>query len=143
MILALLALAACKDKPASTDTIDVAKAMPNLPLPPDAQFVSKSGSPDAVQLVFQSRATPALVEDFYRDVFTAEPWRLVGDSKDATGTTVLYAEQNGPPMWVRIAPSGRGARVEIAGADPTADTSFVRRSRGARDSANALRPLKR
>ncbi len=143
VVLGLLALAACDRKEEAPKPPAVTVAMPNLPLPPDGEFVSRSGSKDAVQLVFQSPATVDFVADYYRGIFGSAPWRLVGDSKDREGTIALMAEQNGPPMWVQISGSGRGSRVEITGAVPGLDTAFTRRAQGARDSSNTLRPLRR
>ena len=45
-------------------------------------------------------------------------WRLVGDAKRPDGSVALYAEQDGPPLWVRIWPTSdsAGTMVELAGA---------------------------
>ena len=75
--------------------------------------------PDALQITVQLagqhrtrwRATTATV-------FKTGNWRLVNEAKDAEGAIVLLAEQDGPPLWVRIR-SGRtagGSLVELSGA---------------------------
>jgi hypothetical protein len=67
-----------------------------------AELVSRSGSEDALQLTLRSPADEARVIDYYRDALSKGNWRLVGDSKNRDGSTVLYAEHDGPPLWVRI-----------------------------------------
>jgi hypothetical protein len=115
VVLLCLALAACGDKPAKPATLS--QAIPNLPLPPKATFVRKSAGPDAVQVTVESPASPDAVVAYYRDVFKRGSWRLVKEDKDASGATVLLAEQDGPPLWVRIRPSGAaGSVVELSGA---------------------------
>ena len=49
----LVAVPACK-RAEEPKQASLAAAMPNLPLPPKAEFVSRSGSADALQFVFQS-----------------------------------------------------------------------------------------
>jgi hypothetical protein len=110
-----LALAACGDRPAKP--IDIAKALPNLPLPPQPSFVRRSAGADAAQVVVSSPASPDVVVSYYRDVFKRGNWKLVKESKDAHGATVLLADQNGPPLWVRVRPGeGSGSVVELSGA---------------------------
>lgn len=139
---ATLLLAACKAD-APPKTASVVAAMPELPLPPDAKLVGRGGSPDALQLVFQSPATVATVADYYRGVFTSGVWRLVSDTRDSAGVVTLYAEQKSHPMWVRILAAGAVTRVEVTGAVPEADTSYAAKSRRARDSSNTMVPLHR
>jgi hypothetical protein len=111
-----LALAACGDKPPRAARLS--EAMPNLPLPPQPVFVSRAGGPDALQVTVRSPASADSVAAYYRRVFKLGTWRLVNDAKDAEGATVLFAKQNGPPMWVRIrkAEAGSGSVVELSGA---------------------------
>ena len=100
-------------KPPSTFT-----AFPNLPLPPGAEFVSRAGSADALQITLFSPTKAAGVTEYYRNVLGKGKWRLVGDSKKPDGSIVLYAEQDGPPLWVRIWPTtdSAGTMVELVGA---------------------------
>jgi hypothetical protein len=98
-------------------TPEFSKAFANLPLPPDPELVSKSGSSDALQLTIHTPMDVQKVTDYYRQVLSGEHWRLMSDSKNPDGSTVLYAEQNGPPLWVRIWALGdRGTMVELTGA---------------------------
>jgi hypothetical protein len=108
------ALAGCGDKPPKP--AELSQAMPNLPLPPQPSFVQRSAGPDAVQIVLKSPATPEQVAEYYRDVFKRGKWRLVSDTKDREGATVLLADQDGPPLWVRIRPASQGSLVELSGA---------------------------
>lgn len=113
--LALLALVGCKDK---TEMAKVSEVFPNLPLPPNPSVVSRDGSPEALKLTLRSAAKPADVEKYYREILSRGGWRLVGDSRDRDGALVLMAEQDGPPLWVRIesADDSTATMVELAGA---------------------------
>jgi hypothetical protein len=96
----------------------LAKAFSNLPLPRDPELVSSANNnADALQLTVHSPAEVDEVTEYYRMVLSNTPWRLVSDRKNPDGSTVLYAEHNGPPLWVRIWKLGdRGTMVELTGA---------------------------
>ena len=113
---AALALAGCKDK--EPEMAKISELFPNLPIPPQASVVSRDGSPEAIKLTLLSNARPAEVEADYRDILGRGVWRLVSDSRDAEGAVVLMAEQDGPPLWVRIQSTSDSAAtmVELAGA---------------------------
>ena len=100
-------------KPPSTFAV-----FPNLPLRPGAEFISRAGSADALQLTMFSPTKAAGVTEYYRDVLSKGKWRLVGDVKKPDGSIVLYAEQGGTPLWVRIRPTSdsAGTMVELTGA---------------------------
>ena len=94
-----------------------AKAFSNLPLPREPELVSRAGSADALQLTVHSPAGVDEVTEYYRTILSNTPWRLVSDTKNADGSIVLYAEHDGPPLWVRIWKLGdRGTMVELTGA---------------------------
>ena len=117
--LAVLALVGCRDKgPEMAQVYDV---FPTLPMPPAASVVSREGSPEALKLTLRSSAKPAKVEAYYRQTLSKNGWRLVSDARDAEGAVVLLAQQNGPPLWVRIQSTkdSVGTMVELAGAVPT------------------------
>jgi hypothetical protein len=121
----ILLVLACRSEPRhSQPTLpDAAKAFPNLPLPPNPELVSRAGSADALQLTVFSPAGFDEVTELYRKMLGTEHWRLVSDKKNADGSVVLYAEQNGPPLWVRIWKLGdRGTMVELTGAVPVVDS---------------------
>jgi hypothetical protein len=69
------------------------------------------------------------VADYYRAVLTRGNWRLVSDIKNPDGSTALYAEQDGPPLWVRISKltDRPGSLVQLSGAVSAKD-SVPRRS---------------
>jgi hypothetical protein len=115
-LLLALGLAACGDK--TPRMAKVSEALPNLPLPPDASFVSRAGGPDALKITLRSSVAPDAVAAYYRNLLQKGKWRLVNEAKDAEGATVLLAQQDGPPLWVRIQPGddGRGSLVELSGA---------------------------
>jgi hypothetical protein len=120
LVAALMAAAGCREdapKPAS-----VAQALPGLPLPPAAEVLSRSGNPEALQITFRSAMPTENMVEFYRRVLSTGPWDLVSDERDVEGARVLYAERDGPPIWVRIykATGAEGSIVEISGAVPKA-----------------------
>jgi hypothetical protein len=119
LVLSLAAVACGRD--AEPKPPKFSEVMPNVPLPPNATFVSKSGGGDALQLTVRSPAQADVVADYYRQLFKKEGWRLVNDAKDQEGAVVFFAEQDGPPLWVRIrnADDGRGTLVDLAGARVT------------------------
>jgi hypothetical protein len=117
--LALLALVACRDdEPPRPPMAEAAKVLPNLPLPPQASLVRRDGSADALKITLRSTAKVEVIEAYYRDVLTRNGWRLVNDARDREGATVLLAERDGPPLWVRIRRTDDGVAtlVELAGA---------------------------
>jgi hypothetical protein len=115
--LALVAgLAACGDRAPKIASLH--DAMPFVPLPPGATFVEKSGGPDALQITVRSPAKADAVATYYRGVLQKSGWRLVSDQKDRAGATVLFAEKNGPPLWIRVqqAEDSNGTLVQLWGA---------------------------
>ena len=117
--IASVVLLACRSEPRDSQPPppDFGKAFSNLPLPRDPEVVSRANSADALQLTLHSPAGPDEVTEYYRTVLSNTPWRLVSDRQNPDGSTVLYAEHNGPPLWVRIWKLGdRGTMVELTGA---------------------------
>jgi hypothetical protein len=140
---ALLLLAgACQKDEDDIKPPNVAEACPSVLLPPNSRVESESGSTDALQLVFQSVAEPEVIAQYYRTQFSGAGWSIVSDLTDSTGATAIHVDwtATGQPMWVRIVPNDRGTRVELTGAVPSRDSSYVRRSAAAKDSSNSLRP---
>jgi hypothetical protein len=80
--------------------------------------VSRSGSSDALQLTMFSPAEATEVVKYYRDVLSKGRWRLVSDQKKPDGKVILYAEQDGPPIWISVWPTtdSAGTMVQLAGA---------------------------
>jgi hypothetical protein len=109
-------LAACGDK--APKTASLRDALPFIPLPPQATFVSRSGGPDALQITLRSPGKADDITAYYRAVLQKGGWRLVSDAKDKDGATVLFAEKKGPPLWIRVQPAedGNGTLVQLSGA---------------------------
>jgi hypothetical protein len=114
----LLALASVACGQPERKTVKLSDALPDLPLPPEASVIGRSAGADALKLTFSSTLTPEQMAEFYRGTLTSGVWRLVSDTKTADGTIALYAEREGPPMWVTIrkTPGTVGSTVELAGA---------------------------
>jgi hypothetical protein len=106
----------CRDK--VPDPPPLSEALPNLPLPPLATVISRAGSEDALQITFRSTLPPDSITAYYRRVLSSGVWTLVGDTRTADGSTALYAEQDGPPLWVTIRKdsTSSGTVLSIGGA---------------------------
>ena len=118
-LVALALLAACGDrKPTPVELPDLGATLPNLIMPANAGFVSRSGSKDALSILLRAPGQPEAVVKFYRSYLNPPMWRVVSDTKDAQGAHVLYAEQDGPPLWIRIWPDSatNGTFVRLTGA---------------------------
>ncbi len=116
LLLVTVMAAACQHHQPVNDTPALGAVLPNIPFPPGAQPIGSNSGKDATQLEFLSNETPDSVASYYRNLLAKPPFRLVNET--TTGkTTVFYAEQNGPSIWVTVEPSGTaGTRVTIAGA---------------------------
>jgi len=115
--LVVLALVACKDEE-RPPMPEVAQAFPTLPLPPQATLVSRSGGSDALQLRLMSPIKARDIESYYRGILTRNGWRVVNDMRDGDGATLLLAERNKRPLWVRIKSTDDSAAtlIELSGA---------------------------
>ena len=49
---------------------DAMAVFPNLPFPPDAKFISRAGSADALQIIFRSSRDTAQVAGYYRSMLS-------------------------------------------------------------------------
>jgi len=51
-------------------------------------------------------------------VLSSGRWRLISDQKKPDGKVILYAEQDGPPIWISVWPTtdSAGTMVQLAGA---------------------------
>lgn len=121
MMLALSVLTVACGRDAAPKMPRMADVLPNVPLPPQPTFVSRSGGEEALQLTVRSPVGPDEVAAYYRQLFKTKGWRIVNDARDQEGVVVLFAEQDGPPLWIRIrgADDGQGSLVDIAGARAT------------------------
>ena len=114
---AALALSACKkEKPEEVPSaLDV---FPAIIMPPNASYVSKSGSKDALAVLLRTPIKLDAAANYYRAALRPPEWHLVSDAKDNQGATILYAERDGRPLWVRIWPDSEfnATFVEMTGA---------------------------
>ena len=113
----VLAISACKkEKPEEVPSaLDV---FPAIITPPNASYVSKSGTKDALALLLRTPVKPDAATNFYRAALRPPEWRLISDAKDNQGATILYAERGGRPLWVRVWPDSEfnATFVEMTGA---------------------------
>ncbi len=126
LVVALLATACQHHQPVDS-TPPLGKVLPNIPFPPGAQPIGSNSGKDATQLEFLSNSPPDSVAAYYRALLAKPPFQLVNET--TTGkTTVFYAEQNGPSLWVTVEPSGTaGTRITIAGALQPDSTATVKK----------------
>jgi hypothetical protein len=126
-------LLGCGDKRPTPPRLS--EVMPGLPLPPLAAVVERAGGEDALQITFRSTVHPDSMAGFYRNVLTSGEWSLVGDNRTADGVITLYAERNGPPLWVTIRKdsTSSGSMVILAGAVTKKDST-----RSTHDTARRL-----
>jgi hypothetical protein len=131
LLLALASLACGRPEP---KLAKLSEALPDLPLPPEATVTDRSAGPDALKLTFTSTVPPDQMAEFYRGTLSSGVWRLVSDIKMAGGAIALYAEREGPPLWVTIrkTPGASGSTVELAGA-VTKDSKKPREGASARE----------
>jgi hypothetical protein len=125
-------LGACQDQRQDIAELpSVPSAFPELLFPPGGVLKARAGSEDALQLIFHAPGDPAQVATGYRTRLSTAPWHIVSDRQEGDLTTI-YAESNGRPLWLRIAPEpGVGSRVELSGA------VLARSERSKADSAAA------
>jgi hypothetical protein len=108
--------------PAAEPTVSPLRALRDVPILTGSSEVERSGTPEALQLVFLVPLERDSVAALYRRVLPQRGWRIKGDATDG-GVVRLYAERNGPPLWIRIQGAGPGAaQYTIIGA-PTRDTT--------------------
>jgi hypothetical protein len=126
---AVVVLLACGSEPRPPKPPEFARAFSSLPLPPNPEFVSRAGSADALQLTLRTSVDMAKVTDYYRNTLSRGKWRLVSDIKTSDGSTALYAEHDGPPLWVRIWKSTDqpGTMVQLTGAVLASDSLSARK----------------
>jgi hypothetical protein len=113
-----LLLGGCKPRPVQQKLPETSDVFSTVVLPPGGTLVSRQGSSDALQLTFTSPMSRDTVANYYRAVFSRDPFVLVSDTKDREGAIALYAEEAQRPMWVRIeaGAAGEGSKVELSGA---------------------------
>jgi hypothetical protein len=124
LAIAVVVLGGCRDR---KPLPPISETMPNLPLPPMAKVVERSGGDDALQITFWSAMSPDSLAQYYRSVLSQGEWNLVGDTRMRNGEIALYAERKGPPLWVTIRSDSTegGSRLTLSGAVIKADSGRV------------------
>src|SRR3954454_22127344 len=134
-----VALVACESESRKPKPPSFQDAFSTLPLPPNPELVSQVGGAGALQLTIHTPTDERVVTSYYRKLLTQGKWRLVSDIKGKDGVTVLYAEHDGPPLWVRIwrANDRSGRMVQLTGAVLDKDSTSIRQKG---DSAGSKKP---
>ena len=137
LLAATLLLAGCHKDAAKP--ISLGDVLPNFPLPPQAQALTREGGSDAMQFLFVSALPPDSVVSYYVGVLSTGAFHLINEQKSGK-TTALYAEQDGPSIWVTVAPNGSdGSQITIAGAtDADSKAAMKARQPKPADSGAAL-----
>ena len=113
-IAALVLLVACTAK--KERAVATPNVLSGVPILANSQILDSSGTAEAEQAVLFVQLTPDSVAGIYRRYLVANGWRVVGDVADQAGID-LYAERQGPPLWIRIRPAGKGfTRYTLIGA---------------------------
>jgi hypothetical protein len=112
----LLLATACGETPKQFPKLS--ETIPNLPIPPGGQVVRTEGGTDALSIRYRTALAPEAAANYYRELLGRDPWRLVSDTRSPDGVVSLYAEHDGPPLWVSIrkADGAEGSFVDLAGA---------------------------
>ncbi|MGH7533236.1 MAG: hypothetical protein ACREL4_08095 [Gemmatimonadales bacterium] len=119
LVLAALVVALPSCRPDRPKLPDLPAAFSTLPLPPDAEFVSRTGSADALMLTFRTPLVADSTTAYYRALFHADTsYHVLGDTKGDSGEHAYYVEVGTRPLWVRIRSdaSSIGSVVELTGA---------------------------
>ncbi len=114
----VVALAACEKKDKPEEVPSALDVLPAIIMPPNASYVSKAGSKEALAVRLRTTLKQDAAATYYRMALRPPSWRLISDSKDNQGATLLYAERGGRPLWVRIWPDSEfnATFVEMTGA---------------------------
>lgn len=102
--LAALVLAACggePEAPPAETVMSPVQVLPNIAMPPDGQILGREGGAEAASLLISTPVASDSVVEFYRNVLSKPPYRLINESVNS-GNTSFYVEQDGPPMWVVV-----------------------------------------
>jgi hypothetical protein len=117
-----VALGACGEKPPSSPKLS--QVFTELPLPPRASFVSRSGGAEAIQITLRTPLRADSIAGYYRSTFKTGDWKLINDAKDKDGAVVLLVQRKDRPLWVRVRAdsSGSGSLVDLVGAVVAGDS---------------------
>ncbi len=113
----LLPAAACGQEERRPVPPSVSEAFAEVPLPPDASYVGRSGGEGALTISLRSGQPYEVVLDYYRKLLGVAPWHIRSDARDGESGRVIYAELGGRPIWVRLRPEGTAwTLVDLTGA---------------------------
>jgi hypothetical protein len=91
------------DDPRPEPPVRTPPVLAGVPVFPGTQVVDTAGTSDAARATVFIPAPPDTVAAFYRNELRRAGWRIVGDRPDSGGVD-LFAERDGPPLWVQIRP---------------------------------------
>jgi hypothetical protein len=126
--LTALVLMACGSEPeAPAETVlSPVEVLPNIALPPGGEAIGNEGGTEAATLLISTPVSADSVVEFYRDVLSKPPYRLINESVNA-GITSFYVEQDGPPMWLTVQGlEAGGTLVKMSGARTAADSNATK-----------------
>jgi hypothetical protein len=125
-VLAGLVLAGCgaEPEPAPLETaVTPAQVLPNIPIPPGGEALGSEGGAEAAALLLSTPMQADSVADYYRDVLSKPPYRLINESKQGVITSFYVEQGSDTPMWVNVeALEAGGTLVRITGARAAADS---------------------
>jgi len=99
------------------------QVLPNIAMPPGGQVIGSAGGTEAASLIVSTPLASDSVAEFYRDVLSRPPYRLVNESVNGQVTS-FYVEQEGPPLWVTVEHlEAGGTLVRLSGAAVKADSA--------------------
>lgn len=114
LVLGLVLVAACTggDSPRQAPAKPTPPVLAGVPVFPGSQVIDTASTGDAARATVLIPAPPDTVAAFYRYGLAQGGWRIVGDRPDSGGVD-LFAERDGPPLWVMIRP-GREIGTTVA-----------------------------
>jgi hypothetical protein len=121
--------------------ISLGDVLPNFPLPPQGEALTREGGADAMQFLFVSPMPPDSIVSYYTNVLSTGAFHLINEQKSGK-TTALYAEQDGPSIWVTVSPNGNtGSQITIAGATDAASKAAMKARQPKPADSGAAVPL--
>ena len=117
VVASLALIAACVAKDDTHKPVRTPPVLAGVPIPDVARVVDTAGTADAARVVLTIAWPLDSVAAFYRRELPKAGFRIVGDLADSTRID-LYAQREGPPLWVQVRPArqGSGSEFTIIGA---------------------------
>jgi hypothetical protein len=121
----MVTLVACGDKPETPPppvTRSPLEVLPNIPMPPGGKLLSSQGGEEAASLLISTPIAADSVAEYYRDVLSKPPYRLINESVNGAVTS-FYVEST-RPMWLSVESlEAGGTLVRMSGAVTAADST--------------------